>query len=171
MKRTNRLGFFYLVCVCFNDLRNRFTKWFVLFLLITKNAYHRKNGSQHARNALIMMPNVRAAFFSRRIFEMAHGSTWCMLWRCTAIPLICKCFSSSNAATFDLENSQWRNVFYEPVFYLYASSVFSHFSVSLHQITGTANEILTDKAVAPDDRPLCIFYSTLVSSQCPVSRN
>lgn len=126
---SERIDFdFYYVCihVCFNNRRNCVTghktgkmivspflalvndlirmKCCFRILFCTTNAYHRKNGSQHARNALIMMPNVRAAFFSRRIFEMAHGSTWCMLWRCTAIPLICKCFSSNNAATFDLEN-------------------------------------------------------------------
>lgn len=67
--------------------------------------YQRKNGNQHAKNALIIIPSVRAAFFSRRILVMAHGSTWCMLCRCTAMPLIWRCFSNSNAATFDL---YWR---------------------------------------------------------------
>lgn len=65
--------------------------------------YHKKNGSQHMRNALIIMPNVRAAFFSRRIFVIAHGSTACILCRCTDIPFICKCLSNKRAATLDLE--------------------------------------------------------------------
>lgn len=74
--------------------------------------YQRKNGNQHAKNALIIIPSVRAAFFSRRIFVIAHGSTWCILCRCTAIPLICKCFSSSNAATFDLKCRQLFHHYY-----------------------------------------------------------
>lgn len=63
--------------------------------------YHRKKGSQHSRNALIMMPRVRAAFLSRRIVVMVDCSTW-MLGRGFGIWLICRCFSRSSAATFDL---------------------------------------------------------------------
>lgn len=74
-----------------------------VLLLLFIITYQRKKGSQHAKNALIIIPNVRAAFFSRLILVIAHGSTWCILCRCTAMPLICKCFSKSNAATFDLK--------------------------------------------------------------------
>lgn len=72
----------------------------------TKNPFvlsnHKKNGNQHSKKALIIIPNVLAAFFSRRILLMAHGSTVCMLCRWTDMPFICKCLSRSSAATLDL---------------------------------------------------------------------
>lgn len=65
-------------------------------------SYHKKNGSQHARKALIIIPNVLAAFRSLLIFELQIGSN-CALCLETGIPFIWRCLSRSNAATFDLK--------------------------------------------------------------------
>lgn len=73
-------------------------------IILSNLPHHKKKGNQHNRNALIMIPRVRAAFLSLRIlFELARGSTP-MFWPGTAIPLICRCLSSNSAATLDLYN-------------------------------------------------------------------
>lgn len=87
----------------FSGTLNIFHLFQIVGIFTWNFTYQRKKGSQHAKNALIIIPNVRAAFFSRLILLMAHGSTWCILCRWTAMPLICKCFSNNNAATFDLK--------------------------------------------------------------------
>lgn len=75
-----------------------------------KRSHHKKKGSQHARNADMMIPKVLAAFLSRFILLLAIGCIW-MLWRSRIaspmdIPLICRCLSSSRAATLLLE-TKW----------------------------------------------------------------
>lgn len=66
-------------------------------------SYHKKKGSQHAKKADMIIPSVLAAFLSRFILLLAMGCI-CMLClsRITSpieIPLICRCLSSSRAAT------------------------------------------------------------------------
>lgn len=66
--------------------------------------YHRKNGAQQSRKALIIIPSVRAALRSRRIVVMVDCSTW-ILGRGLGIWLICKCLSKRRAATLDLKRA------------------------------------------------------------------
>jgi len=73
--------------------------------------YQRKNGSQQARNADIMMPSVLAAFRSLFILLLlliggssgcGSGDDWSTVGRevkPAEIPLICKCLFNKAAAT------------------------------------------------------------------------
>lgn len=75
--------------------------------------HHKKNGSQQARNADIIIPRVLAAFLSLFILFDAIGcssgsfsqSCWGSVVNPALIPFIWRCLFSNAAATFELERN------------------------------------------------------------------
>lgn len=75
----------------------------------TSTTYHKKNGSQQAKNADMMMPKVLAAFRSRFILLVVAKGLSCSAAPTSmpaAMPLICRCLFSNAVATLLLQKNK-----------------------------------------------------------------